>query len=192
MKQGNVLMVAMIFVAIGIVIILFIATLFMSHVNSILYNLKLEMYSINKAAIIAVNKNQTSMDKFSYDKKAYRTYFENALKESFDLNNNLENENHLIESIQIMEYEVIEKGKKDSFTKQKCDNRVIHTVIKAKMKPIIMRSVFEKIFTFEIHEDVNLNLAYWEGSDKPLERKGWKNVQKKEWGDISLPTKKEE
>lgn len=158
--NGNVLIVAMIFVAICIVITLFVAAVFMSHVNSILYNLKLEMYSINKSAIIAVNKNETSIDNFSYNKKAYKKYFEDAIKKSFDLNDDFENENKLIESVKIVEYEIIEKGKKDSFTKNKCDNRVIHTVIETKIRPIIMKDFFSKIFTFKIHEDVNLNLAY--------------------------------
>ncbi|MBQ9314718.1 MAG: hypothetical protein IJ220_07005 [Clostridia bacterium] len=160
MKKGNILITAMIFVAICIVIILFIAAIFMSHVNSILYNLKLDMYAINKSAIISVNKNQTSMDDFSYNQKAYQAYFEKALKDSFHLNEKFENRDAMIESVKIVEYEIIEKGRKDSFTKTKSSNRVIHTVIEARIKPIIMRSFFEKIFTFTIHEDVNLNLAY--------------------------------
>lgn len=159
MKKGNILIIAMIFIAICIVVILFIATVFMSHVNSILYNMKLEMYSINKAGIIAVNKNETSIDNFSYNSKAYKSYFEKALKDSFGLDDDFKNEKSLIESIKIVEYDIIEKGKKDSFTLQKCDNRVIHTIIQIKIKPIIMRYFFEKIFIFEIHEDVNLNLA---------------------------------
>lgn len=56
MKKGNVLIVTVFIIAIFVIIILFIATLFMNHVNSILYTFKLEMYSINKAAIFAVNK----------------------------------------------------------------------------------------------------------------------------------------
>ena len=159
MKQGNILIIAMIFIAICIVIILFIAAIFMSHVNSILYNVKLEMYSINKSAIIAVNKNNTSIDYFSYNQKSFREYFENALKQSFNLDYELKNENSLIEEINIIEYDILEKSKRDSFTREKTDDRVIHTVIEVKVKPIIMRSFFEKIFTFIVHEDVNLNLA---------------------------------
>ena len=131
----------------------------MSHVNSILYNVKLEMYSINKSAIIAVNKNNTSIDYFSYNQKSFREYFENALKQSFNLDYELKNENSLIEEINIIEYDILEKSKRDSFTREKTDDRVIHTVIEVKVKPIIMRSFFEKIFTFIVHEDVNLNLA---------------------------------
>lgn len=160
MKKGNILIISLIFIAICIIIILFIATIFMNHVNSILYSIKLEMYSINKAAIISVNKNEASIDNFKHNKKVYKEYFENGIKKSFDLNDNFENKEKLIESIKVVQYDIFEKGKKDSYTKEKCDDRILHTVISAKIKPIIMRNFFEKIFTFEIHEDVNLNMAY--------------------------------
>lgn len=158
MKKGNILIISVIFIAICIVIILFIATVFMSHVNSILYNIKLEMYSINKSAIIAVNKYQTSIDNFSYNSNSYREYFENAIKTSYDLDDNFMNENKLISSIKIIEYQIYEKGDRDSVTKTRCADRVIHTYLEIKIKPIIMREFFEKMFTFKIHEDINLNM----------------------------------
>lgn len=157
MKKGNVLIIATIFIAIAIVIILFIAVIFMSHVNSILYNVKTEIYSMNKSAIIAVNKNETSIGNFSFNKKAYKEYFENVLKENYKLDNNFRNKEKLISSVKIVEYDIYEKGKKDHFTDKKCEDRMIHTVLEIKMKPIIMQKFFEKIFTFEIHEDVILN-----------------------------------
>ena len=159
MKKGNVLIIAVIFIAIAIAIIMFIAAIFMSHVNSILYNMKIEMYSINRAAIISVNKYNTSIDNFSYNKKAYKDYFENAIKNSYDLNDEYENKQKLINSVKILEYEIYEKGKRDSITNKRCDDRTIHTVIEVKIRPIIMKDYFENIFKFEIHEDVNLNTA---------------------------------
>ena len=86
MKKGNILIVTVFIIAIFVIIILFIATLFMNHVNSILYTFKLEMYSINKAAIFAVNKGRTSIDDFSYNKNVYKKYFEDEIKRQYDLN----------------------------------------------------------------------------------------------------------
>lgn len=157
MKKGNVLIISVIFIAICIVIIMFIAAVFMSHINSILYNMKLEMYLINKSAVIAVNKNETSIDKFSYNKKAYRAYFENSIKESFSLNDELKNDDKLISGVKILEYEIYDKGSRDKYTRTICDDRTIHTVLEVKIRPIIMKEFFEKILTFQIHEDVNLN-----------------------------------
>lgn len=157
MKDGNILIIGVIFVAIFIVILLFISAVFMSHVNSILYNFKLEMYSINKSAIVAVNKYATSLEDFSYNKKEYKKYFEKVIKENYDLDNNFKNNDKLISKIEIKEYEILEKGEKDTYTGEKLSSRVIHSVIEVKIKPIIMKEVFEKFFTFEIHEDVSLN-----------------------------------
>ena len=151
--------ISVIFIAICVVIIMFIAAVFMSHVNSILYNIKLEMYMINKSAVIAVNKNETSIDDFSFNKKAYKEYFEDAIKSSYDLNDEFENNAKLISSVKVIEYDIYESGKKDYYTGEVCDDRTIHTVLEVKIRPIIMREFFEDIFTFNIHEDVNLNLV---------------------------------
>lgn len=157
MKDGNVLIVAVFMVGIFVIILFFIATLFMNHVNSILYTFKLEMYSINKSAVFAVNKGRSSIDDFSYNKNVYKKYFENELKREYDLNKEFKNNEKLIKSVEILEYEIFSKKDKDTYTNKKCENQVIHTVIKLKIKPIIMSDFLENIFTFIIHEDVNLN-----------------------------------
>ena len=56
-----------------------------------------------------------------------------------------------------MEYEIYEDNKRDSYTTKRCDGRTLHTVIKAKIRPIILKDFLEDIFIFEIHEDVALN-----------------------------------
>lgn len=157
MKDGNVLIVAVFIVAIFVIMLFFIATLFMNHVNSILYTFKLEMYSINKSAVFAVNKGRSSIDDFSYNKNVYKKYFENELKREYDLNKEFKNNEKLIKSVEILEYEIFSKKDKDTYTNKKCENQVIHTVVKLKIKPIILSDFLENIFTFVIHEDVNLN-----------------------------------
>ena len=89
------------------------------------------MYSINKSAIISVNKNKTSIDSFSYDTKEYKKYFENSLKDSYDLNNDFENKDKLITSIKILEYDIYEIGEKDAeiIKKKMGQNWVFTTII---------------------------------------------------------------
>lgn len=156
-KNGDILMIVLIFIMIAFVIFTFIISVFMSHINSILYNLKLDMYTLNRSAIIAVNKNKANIDEFSYNAKAYKEEFVRGLKADYELDDNLRNENKLITSIDIEEYEIYEKREKDNYTGDRCDDRVIHTVLKVKVKPIILKSVLEDIFIFTVHEDVNLN-----------------------------------
>ncbi|MBQ9279880.1 MAG: hypothetical protein IJ215_02375 [Clostridia bacterium] len=157
-EEGNILTIGLIFVAIAIIVFLFIIAVFMSHINSILYNMKLDMYSMNKSAIIAVNKNKANVDNFSYDKETYKKEFIKLLKMNYDLDDNLRNADKLIYGIDVKEYEVYENKKKDSYSNKNTDGRVIHTVLKVRIKPIILRNFLENIFIFDVHEDVSLNM----------------------------------
>ncbi|MBQ8207087.1 MAG: hypothetical protein IJZ77_06450, partial [Bacilli bacterium] len=104
------------------------------------------------------NKNIANIDYFSYNKKDYEKEFIKLLKQNYDLDDDLRNPEKLITSVEVKEYTIYESGKKDSYTNKRCDDRVIHTVLKIKVKPIILRSFFENIFTFTVHEDVNMNM----------------------------------
>jgi hypothetical protein len=157
-QKGNALVISGIFVTLALAIFVFIISIFFSHVNSILYRVKIDMFHINKSAILAINKNRGNIDVQSYDKKEYKKYFVEALKNNYELDNNLSNKNKLITKIELVEYEIIQSGKKDSFTKKKVNDTVIHTVVKVKISPIILAEQLEDIFIFVIHDDVKLNL----------------------------------
>ena len=156
-KNGEVLSIAMIFIAIVIIIFTFIIAIFMNHINSILYNFKLDMYALNRSAIIAINKLEGSIDSFSYDEEVYREEFLKNLKSNYSLDDNLKNNDKLISGVEIIEYTIYEDNDKDSYTNERCDGRVLHTVVNVRIKPIILKSILERLFTFEIHEDVALN-----------------------------------
>lgn len=158
-ENGNVVIIAMIFVGIFMVVLLFVSAVFMSNVNSILHSVKTDMYTINKSAIMAVNKNKANVDKFEYDEREYKRYFSQMLKKNYDLNDNFENNDNLIRKLEIKEYVILEKERKDGYTNERCEDTTLHTVVKVKIKPVIMQHVFENIFTYTIHEDVNLNMV---------------------------------
>lgn len=159
MERGNTLIIATIFMAIILTILIFAVVIFMSHVNNTLYNVKLDMYSIARSGIISVNKNQANVGNFKYDTKTYKKEFEKSLKENYKLNEEFENEEKLISKIKIVEYKIYKKGEKDNFTKSRADDRTLHIVLEVKLRPIIFRKLLEKIFIFKIHEDVNLNVV---------------------------------
>ncbi len=156
-NKGNTFIISIFFVAAIIIIFLFIGAIFYSEMNSIAYNIKLNMYSLNKSAIIAVNKASTSRGTFSYDKKSYRECFEDLLKKNYSLDDKLANEAGLIKQIKIKEYEVYKSGSRDSFTNKRLGDMTIHSVIEVKIKPIFNFELLEHICTFDIHEDVVLN-----------------------------------
>lgn len=158
-NKGNIIMIGTIFVALALVVFTFIIAIFMSHINSVLYSVKLDMYSMNKSAIIAVNKNITNIDNFSYSKEAYKEEFLKLLKSNYELNDNFSNDKKLITHIDVEEYEIHKKNKRDAYTRKRTNNRVIHTVLKVKVRPIILKEFLENIFVFTVHEDVNLNMV---------------------------------
>lgn len=157
--KGNILIIGLVFIAIALVIFTFVIAIFMSHINSILYNVKLDMYSMNRSAVIAVNKNVANMDFFTYNKDTYKNEFVNLLKDTYELDEDFSNNSKLITKVEIKEYEIYSKNKIDKFTNKRCDDRTIHTVLKVKIKPIILKDILEKIFVFTVHEDVNLNMV---------------------------------
>ena len=156
-ENGNVMLVSVLFIAAILIIFVFIISIFISQVNSTLYRIKTEMYSINRNGIIAVNKNLANTGKLSYSEKEYKKYFINSLKENYKLDENLENKNGLIERIEIKEYEMLNKRDKDSYTKERVDSVTLHTVLEIEIKPIIMKEFLDEVFIFDIHEDVVLN-----------------------------------
>lgn len=156
-QKGNVLLVSVLFIAAILIIFVFIISIFVSQVNSTLYRIKTEMYSINRNGIIAVNKNLANTGILSYSEKDYKKYFIKSLKENYNLNENLENDDGLIEKIEIKEYEILNKKDKDSYTKEIVGDVTLHTVLQIEIKPIIMKKIFDKIFVFDVHEDVVLN-----------------------------------
>ena len=144
--------------ALIIVILFFICAIFISETNSILYNIKLDMYSINKSAIISVNKGITSRQKnISYNKSDYLSYFKEMIKKNYNLDDNLSNPNGLIQKVEIVDYEIYKKGKQDKYTDKRLNDTTIHSVIKVRIKPVIFENVLRDKFVFDIHEDVSLN-----------------------------------
>ena len=159
-NDGNSVIIGIIFVAIVIIILFFICTVFIGETNSILYNIKLDMYSINKSAIISVNKGTTSRAKtISYDKNDYLVYFKEMIKKNYNLDDNLINLNGLVQRVDIVDYEIYKKGQKDKYTDKKLQDITIHSVIKVKIKPVLFEELLDEKFVFDIHEDVALDLV---------------------------------
>ena len=157
-RKGNLFIFSIFIIAAILVIFFFILLIFMSETNALLYNMKLDMYSINKSAILSVNKGITSRENFSYDEKDYREYFEKMLKANYRLSEELENKDGVIQEVKVLQYSIEKKGKKDKYTKQKLKDNTIHSVIRVKVKPVLNLAVLKNLFVFEIHEDVILNV----------------------------------
>lgn len=144
-------------IAIVLIIFIFIVIIFVSQITNLMYNLKTDMYLMNRAAIVAVNRNKGNVDVLSYDVNAYRDSFEDMLKVNYNLDFDFKNDGSIIEKIEILNYEIYKKKDEDSYSNVVCKNDVIHTVLRVKIKPIILKNFFDDFFVFEVHEDVVLN-----------------------------------
>lgn len=156
-QNGNIMITSILLILAVLIIFVFIISVFMSQVNNTLYRIKTEIYMFNRDGIIAINKSIASQGILSYSEKVYKEQFIKSLKENYNLNEDLENENGLIERIKIKEYKILDKNKKDSYTKQKVKDVTLHTVIEVELKPIILKNLLDKVFIFDVHEDVVLN-----------------------------------
>jgi hypothetical protein len=156
-NSGNAFIIALIFTAVILSIFIFIIAIFMSEVGSLLHSIKLDMYSINKSAVIAVNKYQTSLGYFSYSKKDFRENLKSMLMKNYNLDNNLCNKDGIIQQVSIIDCNICKKRTNDPYTKERLKNMTIHSLIKVKVKPIILEEQLSDLFTFYVHEDVILN-----------------------------------
>lgn len=147
-KKGNVFIYSTFFITCILVIFLVTIFIFISEVNSLLYNIKLDMYAINKSAIISVNKGITSREYFSYDDETYKECFIKMLKANYKLNDNLENENGIVQRVKILKYNIYSSN----------TGTTIQSTIEVKVRPIVFHKILENVFVFEIHESTALNM----------------------------------
>lgn len=156
-KNGNIMLVSILFVMAILIIFVFIMSVFIGQVNNMIYRVKTEMYMFNRDGIIAVNKNIANQGKVSYSEKEYKKQFIKSLQKNYKLDENLESDTGLIEKIRIKEYKILKENQKDTFTKKKVGDVTLHTVIELEVKPIIMPEILDEVFIFDVHEDVVLN-----------------------------------
>lgn len=128
-----------------VLIFLFAAAILVSHINSIMYTVKVDMFVINRAAILALNKDAEGKDLNDISREEYLKFFKEALKQNYGLDEELTGGNKLIEKIDIISYDY-------DTTKE----TVIKTEIGVKVSPIVFREAFKDIFYFKIKQNVKV------------------------------------
>ena len=154
--EANILLIIVLTGFAAMLIFLYAASLFMSHVNQLLYTIKVDMFNINRSAIIALNKEAMNENLNSIDRDDYYNYFKKVLQYNYGMDNNLEAGIRFIEKIDILEYEYYQTGQVDSVTGKTVTEPTIHTQIGVKVKPIVFRSILKDIFYFKVHQDIKV------------------------------------
>lgn len=133
--------------------------LIMNQVNALLYTVKVDMFAINRAGIIALNKDVEKRDGQSISKKDYYEYFRRVLKYNYDLDDNLESGTRLIRKIDILEYEYYKSGETDTVSLKAIQEPTLHAKIRVEVVPIVLKAIFKDMFKIEVHQDVKLEKA---------------------------------
>lgn len=158
MKKGDIsiyiVMITIIFII--LIIIFFSAIILLINVYVIVYDYKLNLYNLNRSAIMSVNSIKGSYEIYEYDKNEYLETFRKLLIKQYNLNQDLQHGKKNILKIEIIEYEIYEKGDIDTITNKKINNNTIHVVTNIRYKPIILYFLFENEINFKVHNDISI------------------------------------
>ncbi len=155
--EANLLLIIVLLGFVVMFIFLFSTAVLVSHINAIMYTVKVDMFTINRSAVIALNKKYERGEISSINRDAYYDYFKKVLQYNYKLDNNLEAGNRLIEKIDILQYEYYTGSTVDDVTGKAIDEPTIHAQIGVRVKPIVFRTTFSELFYFRIHQDVKVN-----------------------------------
>ncbi len=159
-KKGDMSVYVITLTAIFIIFILIAFSICVLFVNiySVVYDYKMDLYNLNKSAVISVNKVKGSYGIYEYDKNEYLEKFKEMLIKSYNLDINLKNGSKFIKQIEILEYEIYKNGQTDSITKKHIQNDTIHVVTNITFEPILFKFIFPNNCTFKLHNDISIKL----------------------------------
>ncbi len=140
------------------IILLFAVCVLNINTYSIVYNYKIDLYNLNRNAIMSVNKVEGKYGIYKYDKEKYLYNFKKLLQKSYGLNDELKNGNRFIKEIKILEYDVLYKSQIDSVSNKLVENDIVHVVTSIEYNPIIFKSLFPNNCVFTLHNDISIRM----------------------------------
>lgn len=159
-KSGEISVVIIALTVLFILVFLMVFGVCITYINmySIVYNYKMDLYNLNKSAIMSVNKVEGKFGIYEYNKDRYEEKFLELLKIAYNLNEELKNGNRYIQEVKILEYNIYKSGDVDSCTNKKINEDTIHVVTSITYNPIIFKKLFPNNCTFTIHNDISIKI----------------------------------
>lgn len=159
-KRGDISIIIISFTTIAITMLLLLFAVSIINVNTycLVYNYKMDLYNLNRNAIITVNKVEGKYGIYEYNKEKYLNTFKELLQKTYGLNENLKNGNKGIKEIKILEYDILYTSQRDNITKKNVKNDTIHVVTSIEYTPIIFNSIFPNNCIFTIHNDISIKM----------------------------------
>lgn len=144
--EANMLLVVVTAGFICVVIFFFANAILLNHINSIMYTVKVDMFLLNRSAVMALNKNLLGKDIDSISMEDYLGEFKKGLRQNYGLNEELEGGNKLIQKIDILKYEY-----------DTSDRPTIRTEIGVKVEPLVFKAALKDVFYYKIKQDVRVD-----------------------------------
>ena len=157
-KSGTISIVIIALSGLFVIVLLVMFAVCIMYINmySIVYNYKMDLYNLNRSAIISINKSEGKFGIYEYNKQEYQNLFLELLKKTYNLNDELKNGDRYIEKVEILEYEIYTSGNIDSVTGKRINSDIIHVVTSITYNPIIFKSLFPDNCTFVVHNDISI------------------------------------
>lgn len=157
-EKGSIIFpVGLMFFLLLIFMILFFIVVSKSTMNMVLHEIRSDLYLINRNAIFAIQKNLMGEDISCLYEGELTDLIKEGIITSWKLDNKLKNGKGVIEESKIKNITVIEEGEIDPVTREIANNLMVHTVIKVRVKPVILKSLLADKSEFEFHTDISID-----------------------------------
>lgn len=150
MKKGNINIIIVLFTF--TLIILFSLFIIYSHISTIVYNIKNDIFYITQNSIISFSIDDLGLKNYSYNKEKIISDIQYILNKQY--NNNITK--NIVKKIQIDELYFLNKNEYCSSLKFKNDEK-IHLKVKVLISPPIFKNVL-KDREIMLHEDIKFSL----------------------------------
>lgn len=158
MRRGDIsiYIIMIVIISIIILVVFFGSIILLINVYIVVYDYKINLYNLNKNAVMSVNNIKGSYGIYEYDKAQYLQEFKKSLIKQYVVDEELKNGKKNILKIDILEYEIYKKDDIDSITNKSMKNNTIHVITNIKYKPIIFSFLFKEGITFKVHNDISI------------------------------------
>lgn len=143
-RQGAVSIVILAITMLFLVMFILLIAILITYINTyvIVYNYKIDLYNLNRSAIISVNKLEGKYGIYNYDANVYLNKFKELLILTYNLDGDLKNGSRYIQEVDIIEYEI--------------KNNEIYVYTSIKYIPIIFRLFFSNGCTFYVKNNISI------------------------------------
>lgn len=156
-KQGNSLFVVLTAIlVVALLTVIFITIVFRNNINLILNNLRNDIYMIGRNALFSIERDLMGQDINKLYEDDIKKLIEKEISYIWGLDDKLKNGDGIVESAEILEICLLEKGTIDNVTKKEISDLTVHNVIKVKLKAIALKDIFKDNLCFNIHEDIRI------------------------------------